>query len=276
MVRDITSLDPGMSPSKAPATVVSGAPAAPKPMAAAPAPLPAAADVFSKYEQALGGSAAIGKITSLVEKGTVDMLVPPAPAPPGTPPVAPAMGTVPAEIDRKIPGKAIVSIQFPGRPANLEGYDGAISFIGAREETGGEMELRKEFAEFPPALKFMENHTKVQVDAMEKIGGRDAYRVVGTRPDGSALDRVYFDAQTGLLLRVYTTMQSPLGSFPEETNYDDYRDVGGFKVPYTMVVLSPEGDRTYKWSQINLNAPVEDSRFTKPLPPPPPPRPAGN
>jgi photosynthetic reaction center cytochrome c subunit len=274
-VRDITSLDPGMSPSRAPATVASGPPAAPKPMAAAPM-LPAPADVFSKYAQALGGTAAIGKVTSLVEKGTVEMLVPPAPAPPGTPPIAPAPGTVPAEVDRKMPGKAVVSIQFPGRPPNLEGFDGAISWIGAREETGGEMELRKEFAEFPPALKFMEDHTKVQVDAMEKIGNRDAYRVVGTRPDGSALDRLYFDAQTGLLLREYTSMQSPLGSYPEETNYDDYRVVNGFKVPFTMVVLSPEGDRTYKWSQVDLNVPVEDSRFTKPLPPPPPPRPAAD
>jgi hypothetical protein len=245
-------------------------------MAAAPAPLPAAADVFSRYAQALGGTAAIGKVTSLVEKGTVEMLVPPAPAPPGTPPVPAALGTVPAEVDRKIPGKAVVSIQFPGRPPNLEGFDGAISWIGAREETGGEMELRKEFAEFPPAMKFMEDHTKVQVDAVEKIGNRDAYRVVGTRADGSALDRLYFDAQTGLLLREYTTMQSPLGSYPEETNYDDYRVVSGFKVPFTMVVLSPEGDRTYKWSQVDLNVSVEDSRFTKPLPPPPPPRPAAD
>ena len=53
-VRDITSLDSSMSPSRAPATVVSGPSAAPKPMAAAPAPLPAAADVFSKYAQASG------------------------------------------------------------------------------------------------------------------------------------------------------------------------------------------------------------------------------
>jgi len=43
---------------------------------------------------------------------------------------------------------------------------------------------------------------------MEKIDGHDAYRVVGLRPDGSAVDRLYFDAQTGLLLRSYTTMQA--------------------------------------------------------------------
>ena len=274
--RNVSMIDPSMSPSKAPATVVSGPAAPPKPAPAPAAPLPAAEDIFAKYVQALGGNAAIGKITSLVHKGTVEMLVPAPPAPPGTPPVPPAMGTVPAEFDRKLPGKQLVSIQFPGRPANLVGFDGTVGWHGTplREDTGGELGLLKELAEFPPALKFREDHTKVQVDAMEKVNGHDVYRVVGSRPDGSAVDRLYFDTQTGLLLRTYTTMQSVLGAFPEETNYDDYRDVSGIKIPYTILVVSAEGNRTYKWAQVDANAPVEDSKFTKPLPPPPPPRPA--
>ena len=275
-VRNITGIDPSMAPSMAPATVVSG-PAAPAPPPPAPvASLPATEDVFAKYLQALGGNAAIGKITSVVHKGTVEMLVPAPPGPPGTPPVPPAMGTVPAEFDRKLPGKQVVSLQFPGRPANMTGFDGVIGWHGAplREDTGGELGLLKEMAEFPPALKFREDHTKVQVDAMEKINGHDVYRVVGSRPDGSAIDRLYFDAQSGLLLRSYTTMQSVLGSFPEETNYDDYRDVSGVKIPYAVLVVSAEGNRTYKWAQIDANTPVDDSKFTKPLPPPPPPKPA--
>jgi photosynthetic reaction center cytochrome c subunit len=275
-VQNITGIDPSMAPSMAPDTVVSGPAMPAKPAAAPAAPLPAAEDVFAKYAQALGGNAAIGKITSLVQKGSVEMLVPAAPAPPGTPPVPPAMGTVPAEFDRKIPGKQVMSVQFPGRPANMIGYDGVIGWHGTplREDTGGELGLLKELAEFPPALKFKDDHTKVQVDAMEKIDGHDAYRVVGVRPDGSAVDRLYFDAQTGLLLRSYTTMQSVLGAFPEETNYDDYRDVSGVKIPYTIRLVSAEGNRTYKWAQVDANTPVDDSKFTKPLPPPPAPRPA--
>jgi photosynthetic reaction center cytochrome c subunit len=270
-VGDITSIDSSMSPSKAPATVVSGPPVASK-AAAASASLPTVDNVFSKYEQALGGSA-IGKVRSLVEKGTVEMLVPPPPQPPGTPPIAPTMGTVPAEIDRKLPGKALLSVQFPGRPPRMEGMDGTMGWTNAplREKTGGELVLQEEFAEFPPGLKFKESHTAVQVDAIEKIGDREAYRVVGIRSDGSAIDRLYFDAQNGLLLRTYSTMQSALGGFPEETNYDDYREAGGVKVPFTMRVLSPLGNQSFTWSQVDVNASVEDSRFTMPPPPPPPP-----
>jgi photosynthetic reaction center cytochrome c subunit len=273
-VRDVTVIDSSLSPSKAPATVQSGPPT-PRP-AATPMALPSVDDVFNKYAQALGGDAALGKVKSLVEKGTVEMMVPPPPGPPGTPAAAPMMGNVPAEIDRKLPGKVVLSVELPGRPASMEGLDGKIGWTNTplRENTGGELALQQEFAEFPAGLKFRENHQKVLVDAKDKVGDRDVYRVVGTRSDGSALDILYFDAQTGLLLRSYTTMQSVLGGFPEETYYEDYRDASGLQVPFTMRVLSPEGDRTYKWSRVDANAPVEDSRFT--MPPPPPPRPAAD
>ena len=278
-IMTFTNLDPNMSPSKAPATVVSGPAPAPKP-AAAPASLPSVDDVFKKYEEALGGKAAIAKVTSLVHKGMAEMLVPAPPVPQGAPPPPPpAMGSVEAELDVKSP-KGMISVIFPGRGPQMKGFDGTIGWTNTpnREETGGELLMVKELGEKIPALEFREQHTNVQVDAIEKIGDREVYRVVGARKQGiSALDRIYFDVQTGLLVRSYTTMQSVLGGFPEETTYEDYRDVSGLKVPYTIRVSSTEGNRTYKWSQIDANAPIDDAKFTKPNPPPPPPaRPAAD
>jgi photosynthetic reaction center cytochrome c subunit len=274
MLTNFSNLDPNMSPSKAPATVMSGPAPMAKPAAAAAAPLPAADAVFSKYMEALGGKAAVDKVTSLVHVGMVDMLVPAPPVPQGAPPPPPpAMGTVAAELDVKSP-KGVISVQFPGRGPTLVGFDGTIGWVNTpiREQTGDELRMTAELGETVPALSFMKEHSNVQVDAMEKIGDRDVYRVVGTRKEGMAvLDRLYFDAQTGLLARAYTTMQSVLGGFPEETSYEDYRDVSGLKVPFTLRVVSAEGNRTYKWSQVNANAPVDDSKFTKPTPPPPPP-----
>jgi photosynthetic reaction center cytochrome c subunit len=271
--KSFASLDPGMAPSKAPATVVSGPAPAPKPAAAPAAPLPSVADVFSKYEQALGGEGAVSKISSLSFKGTADMLVPPPPGPPGTPAPPPAMGTVPAE--HYVKGmKGVATVVFPGRPPVSTGYDGTIGWHNTpiREDTGDELRLLVELGERFPALEFREEHTNVQVDAMEKIGDRDTYRVVGTRKEGfPVLDRINFDAQTGLLVRTYTTMQSVIGSFPEETYYEDYRDVSGVKVPFTARVVSAEGNRTYKWASIDANAAVDDAKFTKPAPPAPKP-----
>jgi photosynthetic reaction center cytochrome c subunit len=280
-------LDSGMAPEP----VVPGPPAAPKPgevKAPPPAPLPAADDVFSKYTQALGGAAAIRQASTLVEKGTVEMLIPAAPPAPGIPASPPSLGNPPAELYRKSPNKAVEVVQLPRGPS-LQGYDGNIGWLTSpvtREETGGELALLQDWAEFTPALNFKEGHSRVQVDAIERIGARDAYRVVGLRANGSGIDRLYFDAQTGLLLRSWTTMDSALGSFPEETNYEDYREVSGLKVPFTIRLVSPEGNRTYKWDQVEVNIPIEDTRFAKTLPKtpagpgepgaPPPPTPGAN
>jgi hypothetical protein len=269
-LKNFSNLDPGMSPSKAPATIMSGPAPAPKPAVATP--LPSVENVFSKYEQALGGEASVSKITSLSFKGTADMLVPPPPGPPGgPPPPPPMMGTVPAEHYVKAP-KGVISVTFPGRPTVSMGFDGTIGWHNTpiREDTGDELRMLVDLGEKFPGLEFRKDHTNVQVDAMEKIGDRDTYRVVGTRKDGFAvIDRINFDVETGLLVRSYTTMQSVIGAFPEDTFYEDYRDVSGVKVPYTMRVVSAEGNRTYKWSQVDANAPAEDAKFTKPVPPAP-------
>ena len=275
-LKNFANLESGMSPSKAPATVMSGPAPAPKPAAAPPA-LPSVEDVFSKYEQAVGGKAAIAKITSLSYKGTADMLVPPPPGPPGgPPPPPPTMGTVPAELYVKAP-KGVISVVFPGRGPAAMGFDGTIGWHNTpiREDTGDELRMLTDLGETIPGLEFREDHTNVQVDAMEKIGDRDTYRVVGSRKTGyPAIDRLNFDAQTGLLLRSYTTMQSVIGSFPEDTFFEDYRDVSGVKVAFTRRVVSAEGNRTYKWAQIDANGPAEEAKFTKPTPPPPPKPPA--
>jgi photosynthetic reaction center cytochrome c subunit len=272
-VMNFTSLDPTMSPSKAPATVMSGPAPAPKPPAAPSQPLPSVADVFGKYEQALGGEAAVSKVMSLSFKGTADMLVPPPPGPPGTPAPPAAMGTVPAE--HLVKGmKGVITVTFPGRPPVSMGFDGTIGWHNTpiREDTGDELRLLVELGEKFPALEFREGHTSVQVDAAEKIGDRDTFRVVGTRKEGfPVVDRINFDAQTGLLVRTYTTMQSVIGSFPEEIYFEDYRDVSGVKVPFVNRVVSAEGNRLLKWSQVDANASIEDAKFTKPAPPAPKP-----
>jgi hypothetical protein len=267
-------LDSSMAPVRSPAP--GGTPAAGGPAAAntpPPVVLPSVDELFAKYTQALGGSDALKKASTLVQKGTVEMALPPAP---GAPPGPPTIGHPAVESDRKSPNKALVTIQLPGKPS-MEGYDGSMSWLQAnisRENTGGEKAAAQEWAEFIPGLRFRENHSRLKVDSIEKMSDREAYRVSGFRADGTGYDRVYFDKQTGLLLRTVTYMNSVLGSFPFETNFEDYRDASGIKVPFVNRLVSPEGNRIFKWEQVEVNAPVDDNVFTRPPQPPPPP-PAG-
>jgi photosynthetic reaction center cytochrome c subunit len=251
---------PGDAPAAAPPN-----PNAPKP---APVVLPSVDEVLNKYEQSLGSAAAVQKASTLVAKGSVEMMLPNPPGVTGPPTV----GHPAVEIDRKAPDRAVQILQLPNGPS-LQGYDGATGWLAgplARELTGGELEVVQDWAEFIPAMHFKEEHTNTRVVAIDKIDGHDAWVIAGTAKNGSGIDRLYIDTQTGLLLRAVTNMNSVLGSFPETSNFDDYRDVNGLKVAYTLRVLSPEGDKTYKFDQVEINAPVEDARFQQP-----PPKPAG-
>src|SRR5207237_3901846 len=49
--------------------------------------------------------------------------------------------------------------------------------------------------------------------------------VQGTGPRGM-LATLYFDQETGLLLRIVRFSQSPIGRVPTQVDYGDYRDVG--------------------------------------------------
>ena len=262
------TLDSSMAPARpAPGDppIVAPNPNAPKPAAVV---LPSVDEVLSKYEQAVGSSAALQRASTLVQKGTVEMAIPNPPGVPGPP----MIGHPTVEIYRKAPDKAVETIQLPAGPS-LQGYDGSMGWLAGpvgRELMGGELETVQDWAEFIPALHFREEHSNVRVAAADKINGHDAYAVTGTAKNGSGIDRLYFDAQTGLLLRAVTNMNSILGSFPETTDLDDYRDVSGVKIAHTVKLLSPEGDRTYRFDQVGINTPVEDARFQQP-----PPKPAG-
>jgi len=86
-------------------------------------------------------------------------------------------------------------------------------------------------------------------------------------------ERLYFDAQTGLLLRRITTTPTIVGLIPEQVDYDDYRDVGGLKLPFTIRVTAIDSynNSTRKFTEIKLNVPVDETKFKKPPAPAPSP-----
>ena len=80
--------------------------------------------------------------------------------------------------------------------------------------------------------------------------------------------RLYFDTQTGLLLRMVRYSQSPLGLNPTQIDYADYREADGVKVPFRWTVSRPGNRFTIQVEEMKQNVPVDDSKFTAPPPPP--------
>ena len=64
-----------------------------------------------------------------------------------------------------------------------------------------------------------------------KIGGHDVYQLIGANP-GKPPMRLFFDKESGLLLRSIRYGDTPLGRNPTQVDYTDYRAQDGVKVPF--------------------------------------------
>jgi hypothetical protein len=88
--------------------------------------------------------------------------------------------------------------------------------------------------------------------------------------DERRTQKFYFDAQTGLLLRAITYMNTALGPIPSQVDFEDYRDVEGVKLPFTVRQSSVDArnDSTRKFTEIKANIPLNDAQFNPPATPP--------
>jgi len=99
----------------------------------------------------------------------------------------------------------------------------------------------------------------------DKIGEKNVWVI--TMPFGTnGSQRLYFDAQTGLLVRRLRLTTTPIGRIPQQTDFDDWRDVGGMKLPFVVRVdtIDPRGGATRRYSEIKLNAKIDESVFAQP------------
>jgi photosynthetic reaction center cytochrome c subunit len=214
--------------------------------------LPSADEVIDKYTRALGGEAAIQKIDNRVDTGSLE--------------VTSRNMHSNVEIYRKAPDK-ILTILHGARGDSSQGYNGTVAWQARGGEvgelSGDDLRRAKDSAAFVPGMNLKKNYTHLEVKDIAKIDGHDAYRILASPASGSP-DQYYFDVQSGLLVRVSIRIESPLGAIPQDTIYEDYRDVSGVKCPFLIRVVRPDGATIYKWDQIQANIPVEDGRFEKP------------
>ena len=218
-------------------------------------PLPSVDQVIENYVKALGGKDAIMKVTSRLTKGTFDF---------------PAVGVsgAPAEFYAKAPNKSGFSIDVAGYGVVQEGFNGTVAWAqspetGLREKTGAELADAKLDNDFYGDLNLKQRYPKMEVKGKEKVGTREAYLIVASRPEGSP-DKFYFDAQTWLLIRSDAERETPQGKALVESYLDDYRDIDGVKIPHANRLVSPMGEFIFKFTEVKQNVPIDDAKFNKP------------
>ena len=218
--------------------------------------------IVDKYVQALGGAAAIQKLSSLVEKGTIDL----------------GGNVLPLEITAKAPDKRIFVMRFPNG-ASVTAYDGHSAWVALpatppRDLYGGDYEGAKLEADFYFPLNIRKVFTELRMEQPEKINDRET-NVIAALNEGKPPVKLYFDQQSGLLVRIVYYTESPIGLSPTQTDFYDYRDAGGVKIPFRWTSGKMVGRNAITIEKVEVNVPVEDEKFAKPeLPPLPPPKPS--
>ncbi len=216
---------------------------------------PSADQIFGKYQQVVGGTAAIDKITSRVMKGTITF----------------GDRNVPIDIFSKDPDKRVSFTHTPDGDS-VTVFDGHEGWLGApgrpvREMHGPDIDGAAMDADLHFAAHLKEMFSEAQVRGTEKVGDRDAYLVIGRR-EGKPPLKLYFDQQSGMLVRLVRYGETPLGRLPTQIDYADYREAGGVKIPFRWTLARPSGRFTIQVSEVKQNVPVDDAKFAKPPAPP--------
>jgi hypothetical protein len=243
-------------PTPPPRPQPSASPAAGQP-SPTPTPAPPTADqILAKYVEALGGQPAIEKMKTLVMKGTY----------------AGFNGTsLPYEVDMAAPDKFYINVTAP--QGTIErGFDGKAAWEkgprGVNELMNPVLDDLKSTFLFYRNIELKEQFAQMRFGGRDKIGDRNVL-VINCRTADNHRERLYFDAETGFLLRRLSGIETPIGIIPSQIDFEDYRDVDGVKVPFTVKVLSVEPGlvSTRNYTEIKLNAPVDDSKFKMPAAP---------
>ena len=227
-----------------------------------PAPKEISAEqILDKYIQAVGGAQAAASMTSVVAQGM-------------------SQGYGDEAYERKIEVFAKASGQRTTIIHTLSGdntttFDVHQGWVAAPITaapvpvialTGSDLDGAKLDADlsFPARLK--QALTAWRAGSPKMIDDRAVQVVQGTS-SGAYPVRLYFDANSGLLVRQVRYTDSAVGLNSTRIDYGDYREVSGVKMPFHWTITWFDGRATFDLKEVHVNAPVDAARFARPSPP---------
>lgn len=209
--------------------------------------------LFSKYINALGGANVLQRVSSLTARGEMIQRRP-----------ARAFPAVALAISAKA-GKELI-VAGRGNNATKTAYSGNSGWTGNRNLRRAELEGKRLEDVFNLPTQLKEILVNPKVDHPEVVDGRELY-VVSARTQTLPLVKLYFEKDSGMLVRLIYHTESIFGPYPTQIDYSNFREVDGRKVPYTWVIAQTR-NREYTYVMRNVqSAAVDDAVFEKPARP---------
>ena len=214
--------------------------------------------ILDKYLQAVGGAPQLATLTSFIARGTYEGY-------------ETYSAKVPIEIFAKAPN-LLTTIVHAQSGDTVSTYDGSHGWIAAADKlmrvlplSGGDLEGARIDAvlSFPAVIKqqfqWRTGFPSVSID------DRPVQVIQVARGDAGA--KLYFDSQSGLLVRQVRYVETAVGVIPTRVDYSDYRTVAGVRIPFRRVVTWTDGRSTLELSEVQPNARIDAARFATPSPP---------
>lgn len=230
-------------------------PQPPRP-AAVTAATPSADQILNRYIEAIGGRESWEKLSSRISTGTIEI------------PKMNLSGTI--DFREKAPNRLLHTIVLNGATFR-QGFDGAHGWTddpkdGVRDETGAELEDTRLDSDFYHPLDLHKLYSKFTVTGTEKVGERNTFVVEAARA-GADPDKLYFDTQSGLVLRILSRRHTSDGVMVYQEDLEDYREVDGIKLPFTVHQTTEDAAFTIQFAEVHHNVELDDQQFSKPAAP---------
>ena len=215
--------------------------------------------IFARYVQAIGGAQRWAAVNSLAAAGTYagwDT----------------SRVEVPVELFGRAPNQFTTIVHrkegdnvfvFNGMNAWFAGVDAAapnltLQYTGGNR-TGARIDALVQIA--PHTIQKAYSRWQVSEDLVDD----EPVTVLQGTNQGETPVNLYFD-DAGLLVRLVRWNDTAVGPVPTQFDFSDYREVGGVRRPYEWVRVWTNNRVVFKLKDVRLNAPVDASRFQRPVP----------
>ena len=163
--------------------------------------------------------------------------------------------------------KRVVTVHFPAGDS-VTGMNNDKGWLGTPGKTlhtmsPSELDAAKVEAESFFSAQLQQLFSELKVERKEAFSGKEVYVVSGIRGTELPVD-LYFEEESGLLVRLRHYTATPLGCNPMQIDYAAYRQEGTVKVPFRWTVSRPNGRFTIQIEQMHQNVPIPDDKFSMP------------
>ena len=202
-----------------------------------------AKSVIENFIKAIGGLQAVNAVKTIAMNGSTTI------------PQAPSPLSYTSKVDAK--GKLIVELAMGTMSIMKQVVNEKGAYVmqqGQRQNLEGEMLNDMKAAATTFEELTLVTKSGLTLESIESINGKDAYAVKNGKTT------LYYDVASGLKVAESKVMEQGGKSMTQTTNYGDYREVKGVKVPFN-IIQNVGFELDIKMSDVKINEGVSDADF---------------